>query len=479
MLWFAALAVAAPPPLEAEALREVVRLAVEEWEIAPGVVIGWVSPGGSGVVGWGDSGDPTRPTVDGETVFEVGSITKVFTSLVLADMVARGEVRLDEPLSAFAPTGTIFASERVANTTIVELATHTSGLPRLPFTARILAGGLYARANPYRSMNEAAVWGDTAGVGDAFLGQGYAYSNLGVALLGHALAARAGMPYATLVSQRLLAPLGMSGSGFNTVSGPFAHGHGVNHIPVPAWTMNGYAPAGGLLASGNDLVRFLEANLDGTAPGAGLAHPVRVEIDEDSAIGLGWHIAERRGKTITWHNGGTGGFRAWLGFDATAGTGVFVLANAEHSVDRLGAWLLGGMRTPPGAPDISPLRLGALGGLAGYGMALVGLRRVGSVRSPRLGVLASRLLGGGRREAVLRLFRVSCALALFATILDFRAIPSASVATLGAVAIVSQLWLVRCEWETASKPIGAVARGWLGVTSAVLGWVSWVAPWWG
>lgn len=210
MFWLCAPAAAAPPPLEEAALTEVARRAVEEWEIAPGVVIGWVTPAGSGVVGWGDSGDPSRPTVDGETVFQVGSITKVFTTLLLADMVERGEVRLDEPLSAFAPPGTTFSSEHIAVATTGELATHTSGLPRLAPTARMLAGALFSRGNPYRGMDVASVWTDTAGVADSFVGEGHAYSNLGVAVLGQALAARADLPYATLVSQRLLAPLGVT-----------------------------------------------------------------------------------------------------------------------------------------------------------------------------------------------------------------------------------------------------------------------------
>lgn len=480
MFWLSALAAAAPPPpLEEAALTEVARLAVEEWEIAPGVVIGWVSPAGSGVVGWGDSGDPSRPTMDGETVFQVGSITKVFTSLLLADMVGRGEVRLDEPLSAFAPAGTVFSSERVADATLAELATHTSGLPRLAPTARMFAGALFFRGNPYRGMGEASVWTDTTGIGDSFVGEGHAYSNLGVAVLGQALAARAGVPYATLVSQRLLDPLAMSGSGFNAVFGPVARGYGINHIPVPAWSFDGYAPAGGLLAPGDDLVRFLAANLNGTAPGAGLALRQRVELGEKDAIGLGWFIAERNGKTVTWHNGGTGGFRAWLGFDAAAGTGVFILANAEHSVDRLGSWLLGGKRSPPRPPDVSLVGFGALAGLAAYGLGLLGLRRVDAVRSPRLGRLASHLLGSGRREAGSRLFGVGCALALFTTILDFRAIPLAIVVFSGTAAIASQAWLLWRAWPTASRPIGPIARVWMVVTFAFLGWVALVAPWWG
>lgn len=479
MIWLLPLAAAAPPALDEASMREVARRAVEEWEIAPGVVIGWVSPEGSGVVGWGDSGDPSRPTVDGETVFQVGSITKVFTSLVLADMVARGEVRLDEPLSAFAPAGTVFSSQRVANATLAELATHTSGLPRLAPTLRMYAGALFFRGNPYGGRDVTSVWSDAVGVSDRFVGEGHAYSNLGVAVLGQALAARAGVPYATLVSQRILEPLGMSASGFDGAPAPQAQGYGINLIPVPAWTFDGDAPAGGLLAPGDDLVRFLAANLDGTAPGAELAHRARVEVREKDAIGLGWFIAERRGITLTSHSGGTGGFRAWLGFDAAAGTGVFVLANAEHSVDRLGFWLLGGKRHPPGPPEVSLLGFGPLVAVAGWGIGLVGLSRVDPARSPRLGPLARRLLGSGRREAASRLFGVVCALALFATLLDFRAAPSWLTAALMLMAVASQAWLFWRAWPRASTPIGPLARAWMAVTFAVLGWSMLVSPWWG
>lgn len=478
MLLFVALAAAAPPPLEEEPLRDVARRAVEEWKIAPGVVIGWVSPKGSGVVGWGDSGDPARPMVDAHTAFEIGSITKVFTTLLLADMVERGEVGLDEPLSGFAPKGTVFASNRVANTTLAKLATHTSGLPRLAPTFRTFAGVVLSRGNPYRGMTTDTVWAHASGVGDSFLSEGHAYSNLGVAVLGQALAARAGVPYTTLVSERLLAPLGMSGSGFLVVSGPVARGHGVNHIPVPAWNIGGFAACGGLLSPGEDLLRFLAANLNETAPGAALAHRARVEISEKSAIGLGWFTAERNGKSITWHNGGTGGFRTWLGFDAARGTGVFVLANAEHSVDMLGGWLLGANRSPK-PPEVSLTSFGPLTALVAYGLGLVGLLAVDTGRSPRLGRFGGWLLGTGRRVAASRLYGVICMLAIFTTLFDFRAAPSWLVAMAMLVAITSQAWLLWRAWATASPPIGPIARVWTVVTFALLGWFALVAPWWG
>lgn len=158
---------------------------------------------------------------------------------------------------------------------------------------------------------------------------------------------------------------------------------------------------------------------------------------------------------------------------------MFVLANAEHSVDRLGSWLLGGTRTPPGAPEFALVSFTPLATLAAHGLGLVALLQVDPDASPRLGRLARGLLGMGRRDAVSRLFGIVCALALFVTLLDFRAAPFWLVAATMGVAIVSQAWLVWRVWLTASRPIGPIVRLWMAVSFAFLGWIALVAPWWG
>ena len=339
--------VAAAQPVSVPDDAEIRRMLVERIDTdrqSDGIVVGVVEPMGRRVVGHGRlaAGDARRP--DGDTVFEIGSITKVFTSIVLADMVERGDVALDDPVQRLLPADVRVPTRAGAVMTLQHLATHCSGLPRLPDNLRPADP-----ANPYADY--------TVGQLYAFLsshelarniGETVEYSNLGVGLLGHALATRADTDYETLVTERVLAPIGMLDTSITLTPSArerLATGHDAALDPVANWDIPTFAGAGALRSTVNDLLTFIEANLGVRES------PLRVAIEAthrpqrsfgqpDMNIGLGWLIRSQYGREVVWHNGGTGGYRSFLGFDLASGTGVVVLSNSANSPDDLGFHLL-------------------------------------------------------------------------------------------------------------------------------------------
>ena len=330
-------------PSDAEIRRLLVER-IDSREFGVGIVVGVVEPSGRRVVGHGRLG-PAEPAVpDGDTVFEIGSITKAFTAVLLADMVIRGEVDLDAPVQDFLGPEVRMPTRDGAEITLGHLATHSSGLPRLPDNFKP-----EDPANPYADYD--------AGRLHAFLsthelsrdiGERVEYSNLGVGLLGYALARQMGIDYETLVKERVLEPLGMADTSIaltDSMHERLATGHGPALEPAKNWDMLALAGAGGLRSTVNDMLTFVEANL-GLAeapPAEAIAlthHPRREFLGPEMEIGLSWLIRKEHDREFVWHNGGTGGYRSFLGFVAESRTGVVVLANSSHSVDDLGFHLL-------------------------------------------------------------------------------------------------------------------------------------------
>jgi CubicO group peptidase (beta-lactamase class C family) len=197
---------------------------------------------------------------------------------------------------------------------------------------------------PADRLLAAAAEQSTEGRGD------FAYSNLGAAVLGHSLATASGDDYAELLSSRVLRPAGLTATTVATSMGelppnrvrPTGYAGGARE----PWISPGYAPAGsGVWSTPADLARLLQAVIDGSAPGADAATPTR-RIGDDRQIGLGWFTSEVDGRAITWHNGATGGFHSWIGFDRETLRGVVVLSASDRDTDQLGGHLLG-VAPPP------------------------------------------------------------------------------------------------------------------------------------
>jgi D-alanyl-D-alanine-carboxypeptidase/D-alanyl-D-alanine-endopeptidase len=310
-----------------------------------GIVVGVIDSTGRRVVAYGKTAKDGKP-VDADTVFEIGSITKVFTSLLLADAVKRGEVALTDPVSKYLPPDVKVPERGGKKITLVDLATHTSGLPRMPSNFHPKDPG-----NPYADYTVAQLYEFLATVElTRDIGSKYEYSNLGGGLLGHALARRAGTDYETLVRTRILEPLGMKNSAITLSKSMKEHltpGHDASLQPVPNWDIPTLAGAGALRSTANDLLTFLAANIgiDKSALSPSMAAMIaarRPTGNPGLEIALGWHIWTRDGHEIIWHNGGTGGYRTWIGFELKSRTGVVVLSNTSTNagVDDIGLHLL-------------------------------------------------------------------------------------------------------------------------------------------
>jgi serine-type D-Ala-D-Ala carboxypeptidase/endopeptidase len=312
-----------------------------------GIVVGVIEPAGRRVVAYGNLDAKGNRPVDGDTIFEIGSATKVFTSLLLADAVQRGEVALSDPVSKYLPGNVKMPERDGRKITLQDLATHTSGLPRLP-------SNMHPKdpSNPYTDYSVQQLY--------EFLSSytlprdpasQYEYSNLGAGLLGHVLSLRAGSDYEALVRTRITGPLGMKDTAIKLtgeMKKRLAAGHDAQLGRVSNWDLPTLAGAGAIRSTANDLLEFLGANLGYTksplAPA--MASQLATRRPTGSAgleIALGWHVISKPdGREIAWHNGGTGGYRSFIGFDPKSRTGVVVLSNTytESGVDDIGQHLL-------------------------------------------------------------------------------------------------------------------------------------------
>lgn len=272
--------------------------------------------------------------------YEIGSVSKAITGLLYSDAMVRGEINTSTTLGDLLPV----ADTAVARVTLAALSTHRSGLPRLPRSAAPLRRTLDLwrhGANPYGEDVE-ALFEQARGVR---VGRpSPRYSNFGFELLGHALAHAAGVGYPELVRQRLVGPLGLSSlyapATVEELRSTALPGRSRRGTPRAPWTGAAIAPAGGLRASINDMARLTQALLDGTAPGLAALDPVSPFSGRGVSIGAAWITLTHRNHQITWHNGGTGGFRSWIGLDRQEGAGVVLLSATSATVDPHGFKML-------------------------------------------------------------------------------------------------------------------------------------------
>ena len=282
--------------------------------------------------------------VDSAGVFEIGSITKVFTTSLLQDMVDRGEVRLGDAVSQYLPKSVKVPVRADREITLLDLATQSSGLPRMPsnFTPR-------DSMNPYADFSVQQMYTFLSGYQlTRDPGAEYEYSNLGMGLLGHALSLKGRASYEELLRRRILTPLGLRETAITltpAMRAKLAPGHNAEGRVVPNWDLPTLAGAGALRSTVSDMLTFVAANLDSAAtplsPALRRTHGERHATNNPSLkIGLGWHILTRPLGNIVWHNGGTGGYRSFTGFDPVRRLGVVVLSNVDAGVDDIGFHLL-------------------------------------------------------------------------------------------------------------------------------------------
>ena len=354
----------------------------------------------SGQVTYAGLAPEGTPLPSPQTRFELGSVTKTMTGLLLADAVTRGEMTLDAPLQTYLPE---LAGTAAGAATPVQLATHSSGLPPLP-AGRTLRGLLagWGATNPY-DVSTAELLRLTRDTPVRPPGR-YAYSNLGMALLGHAEARAAGATdWPALAQQRLLGPLGMTATTFVTRADPqppvagTAAPHRANGWPTASWWGEGFAPVGSSTrTTAEDLMRYARAVLAGTAPGLAALQP-RSDAS-DGRIGLAWFTSRVLDQELLWHNGATGGSRSMFILDRASGQAVVVLNASDRWIDRpglqLGAARPGATLQAADRPAAGyPLIAAAAAGLV---LLVSGLRTLVAAaphRAAQLGGLLSALAG--------------------------------------------------------------------------------------
>jgi CubicO group peptidase (beta-lactamase class C family) len=309
-----------------------------------GIIAGVVNGKTISVYKAGDLG-ASGPALNEDTVFQIGSVTKTFTATLLALMAMQSEVRLNDPIQRYLPAGVRAPSFAGTPITLLNLAEQNSGLPRLPNNL-----DPSDRADPYASYSTPML--------DDFLshysltrapGAQYEYSNLGVGLLGDLLANRANEPYAQLVLQRILKPLGMRHTALSLsrqMRALLAPGQTVDGTAQGPWTFGELFAAGAIDSTMRDMLIYLRANMAQTAStrlekAMAFAQKPRYPTGLNGVMQIGLVWQTNTASRITWHNGETGGYHAFIGFNRAKAFGVVVLSNvADMNVDNVAIHLL-------------------------------------------------------------------------------------------------------------------------------------------
>ncbi|MEH2533347.1 D-alanyl-D-alanine-carboxypeptidase/D-alanyl-D-alanine-endopeptidase [Bradyrhizobium sp. AZCC 1588] len=295
-----------------------------------GLVAAFLDGDRHSITAYGQSGSPDNRPLDGDTVFEVGSITKVFTALLFADMVLRGELAPDDPAAKYLPPSVRMPDFEGAPITLMDLATFTSGLPRPSNFAP------KDWSNPYIDYTSERLYDFLSNHKLAHKpGKHYEYANLGFGLLGRILERRAGKSYEELVVSRICAPLGMEDTRItlsNSMRQRLARGHSAVLAPVANWDYSAFAGAGAFRSTANDLMKFLRMCMNPVegpvASALKMTLSERRPMMEERDVALGWFISSRFGDELIWKSGGTGGYATFIGYSTMTRRNCIVLSNA-------------------------------------------------------------------------------------------------------------------------------------------------------
>lgn len=297
---------------------------------AVGFVVGVIQDGKTRFLSYGETAKGSRTAPDPNTVYEIGSVTKVFTATLLADMVERGLVKLDDPVQQYLPADVKMPMADGKPIRLVDLATQSSGLPRMPDNFAPADAG-----NPYADYGERQLFAFLNGHKLRRPPGTYKYSNLGMGVLGVALARRAGCTYEQLLSDRITRPLGLADTKItldDRLRRRLAPPYNAALEPDKNFDFQALAGAGAVRSTARDLLKFAQANLANDGPlhnAFRLTQRKQCDTIGGPAMGLAWHFA-RDGITRV-HTGMTGGYDTWLAIVPSHGIGVVVLSNTAST----------------------------------------------------------------------------------------------------------------------------------------------------
>lgn len=276
-----------------------------------------------------------------ESIFEIGSITKTFAGILLADQILNGQMALDDPISKYLPEDVKVPTRSGKEITLKDIITHSSGLSRLPDNMNP-----EDPSNPYADYTVEQMYDFLARYElPRDIGESYEYSNLAMGLFGHLLSLHTSKSFEELVVEKIAKPLGMDDTRINlsnTMQQHLAKGHS-GFREVSNWDMPTLAAAGGLRSSTEDMVTYVKANLgviDSPIYDAmKMSHNVLFK-NEGADMGMAWHQVTRDGVTYVNHGGGTGGYRTFIAFIKGSDKGVVVMSNSDDDISNIGRKLL-------------------------------------------------------------------------------------------------------------------------------------------
>lgn len=309
-----------------------------------GLSIGVIKNGVLNIYNYGETIKDNKKLPTGNTLFEIGSITKTFTATLLAWYANEGKIKLSDPITKYLPDS-VAANPQLKKVTLLNLSNHTSGLPSLP--TNFQAQWPYDKSNPYKYYNKQLLFTylKTCRLNNE-PGTTYAYSNVAVGLLGVILGKISGKPYEQMVQEVITVPLQMKSTVQHLsriLADRFVTVYDDQGEVTRAWDFDALAAAGALRSTINDLAIYAKANMatddSKLSKAFQLTHQVTFK-NSDTPIALGWHIIKVGGVDYTYHNGGTYGSSSFLAFNTEKKLAVIVLSNASESTDALGAELI-------------------------------------------------------------------------------------------------------------------------------------------
>jgi D-alanyl-D-alanine-carboxypeptidase/D-alanyl-D-alanine-endopeptidase len=311
---------------------------IEVERLGGGIVVGLVDEHGSRIVACGKLDNGTDQEVNGDTLFEIGSITKTFTALLLQDMIERGEMKLDDPVAKYLPKSVKMPTRNGKEITLRQLVLHTSGLPANPINlgptwADYTADQLYAFLSGYKLMDDP--------------GARYKYSNLGASLLGHVIALKAGTNYESLVVDRICRPLRMNDTRITLtpeLKARLATGHNQFGDALPGGGDRSpvLLAQGALRSTANELLKYVSAHLGLTrsslTPLLEKTHEVPVQSGMPAHdLGSWFVVSDPQGRKFVLHGGDTDGYSAFAGFDEKRRRGAVILCSSSAGSDDVGS----------------------------------------------------------------------------------------------------------------------------------------------
>jgi CubicO group peptidase (beta-lactamase class C family) len=310
-----------------------------------GVAVAYINPDGetsyftAGTRSVDDSAEVTN-----NSIFQIASVTKVFTALALSKLLEERSIGLEQTANSLLGNDFSLPTYKGKEITLKHLITHTSGLPRLPNNLK-----MSDPQNPYKNYSKKEL--------KEFLrnhelqrapGSSYQYSNLGIAIVGHILVEQLGMDYDNIIKNHIAEPLGLSRTGMqlgDVDNSTVASGH-YQGATVPKWDFSIFEAMGGLQSSITDLGRFVKAHIrheSSIVDALSMVQKPLFDVEQSSKlidkIGMGWMLSTQQ-DSIWWHNGRTSGFSSFVGFNTETSAGVAVLGNAHARIDDIGLYLL-------------------------------------------------------------------------------------------------------------------------------------------